>query len=33
MEKGHVQKESGVSTYRKMEVEVGNLLLGNDKNC
>ena len=30
MEKGHVEKESGVTTQGKKEVEVGTLLLGND---
>ena len=32
MEKGHVWKESGLPTQEKKEVEVGTLLLGNDKN-
>ena len=31
-EKGHVSKESGVTTQGRKEVEVGTLLLGNDKN-
>ena len=31
-EKGHAWKESGVTTQVKMEVEVGTLLLSNDKN-
>ena len=31
-EKGHVWKESGVMTQGKREVEVGTILLGNDKN-
>ena len=31
-EKGHVWKESGVTTQVRMEVEVGTLLLSNDKN-
>ena len=30
-EKGNVWKESGVTTESKSEVEVGTLLLGNDK--
>ena len=30
-EKSHVSKESGVTTRGKREVEVGTLLLGNDK--
>ena len=30
--KGHVWKESGVRTQVRREVEVGTLLLGNDKN-
>ena len=30
-EKGHVWEESGVTTQGKREVEVGTLLLGNDK--
>ena len=29
--KGHVWKESGVTTQGRREVEVGTLLLGNDK--
>ena len=32
MEKIHVLKESGVTTQGRKEVEVGMLLLGNDKN-
>ena len=32
MEKGHVLKESGVTTQVRMKVEVGTLLLSNDKN-
>ena len=32
VEKGHVWKESGVATQGRREVEVGTLLLGNDKN-
>ena len=32
VEKGHVLKESGVTTQVRMEVEVGTLLLSNDKN-
>ena len=31
-EKGHVLKESGVTTQERKEVEVGTLLLDNDKN-
>ena len=31
-EKGHVWKESGVTTQVSMVVEVGTLLLSNDKN-
>ena len=31
-EKGHIWKESGVTTQVRREVEVGTLLLGNDKN-
>ena len=31
-EKGYVCQESGVTTQRREEVEVGTLLLGNDKN-
>ena len=31
VEKGHVWKESGVTTQVRMEVEVGALLLSNDK--
>ena len=31
-EKGQVWKESGVMTQVRMEVEVGTLLLSNDKN-
>ena len=31
-EQGHVCKESGVMTHWRREVEVGILLLGNDKN-
>ena len=31
-EKGHVWKESGVTTQVRMEVEVGTLLRSNDKN-
>ena len=31
-EKGHVSKESGYTTLGRREVEVGTLLLGNDKN-
>ena len=31
-EKGHVCKESGVTTQVRREAEVGTLLLGNDKN-
>ena len=31
-EKGHVWKESGVTTQVSMAVEVGTLLLSNDKN-
>ena len=30
-DKGHVWKESGVTTQGKKEVEVGTLWLGNDK--
>ena len=30
-EKGHIWKESGVMTQVRREVEVGTLLLGNDK--
>ena len=32
VEKGHVWEESGVMTQAKKEVEVGSLLLVNDKN-
>ena len=32
VEKGHVLKESGVMTQVRMKVEVGTLLLSNDKN-
>ena len=32
VEKGNVWKESGVTTQVRMEVEVGTLLLSNDKN-
>ena len=32
MEKGHVSKESGVPTHGRKGMEVGTLLLGNDKN-
>ena len=32
VEKGHVRKESGVTIQGKREVEVGTLLLCNDKN-
>ena len=32
VKKGHVWKESGVTIQRRNEVEVGTLLLGNDKN-
>ena len=32
VEKGHVWKESEVTTQRRRQVEVGTLLLGNDKN-
>ena len=32
MEKGHVWKESGVTTERRRDVEVSSILLGNDKN-
>ena len=31
-EKGYVWQESGVTTQGRQEVEVGTLLLGNDKN-
>ena len=31
MEKGHVWKESGNTTQERKEVEVGSLLLCNDK--
>ena len=31
-EKGHVWNESGVTTQLRMEVEVGTLLLSNNKN-
>ena len=31
-EKGHVWKKSGVMTQGRIEVEVGTLLLSNDKN-
>ena len=31
-EKGYVWKESGVTTQGRGKVEVGTLLLGNDKN-
>ena len=31
-EKGYIWKESGVMTQGRREVEVGTLLLGNDKN-
>ena len=31
-EKGHVWKESGVVTHGSRKVEVGTLLLSNDKN-
>ena len=31
-EKGHVWKESGVTTHGNREVELGTLLLSNDKN-
>ena len=31
-EKGHVWKESGVTTQGRREVELGTLLLSNDKN-
>ena len=31
-EKGHVWKESGVTTPGRREVEVATLLLGNDEN-
>ena len=31
-EKGYVWQESGVTTQGREEVEVGTLLLGNDKN-
>ena len=32
MEKGHILKESGVTTQVRKAVEVGAILLGNDKN-
>ena len=32
VEKGHVLKESSVTTQRRREVEVGTLLLGKNKN-
>ena len=32
MEKGHVWKESGITAQVTIEVEVGTLLLSNDKN-
>ena len=32
VEKGHVWKESGVTTQARMKVEVGTLLLSNNKN-
>ena len=32
VEKGHVLKESGVTTQVRMKVEVGTLWLSNDKN-
>ena len=32
VEKGHIWKESGVTTQRRRQVEVGTLLLCNDKN-
>ena len=32
MEKGHVLKESGVTTERRKDGEVSSLLLSNDKN-
>ena len=31
-EKGHVWKESGFTTKERREVELGNILLDNDKN-
>ena len=32
VEKGHVKKESGVTTKRRKKMEVGTLLLVNNKN-